>query len=148
MQGIKERPSAIHPHPKRFDGPQAWTARDFSGPSDWLLSLSEEIRRELKSAVAHARQCCADAAMLKREDFPLPSFALTAAEIQKRLRNGSGFVVLRGLALDGYSEDEARLLYAGLGTHLGTILPQNLRGDKLYSVRDEGIRVEAEYGRT
>jgi hypothetical protein len=115
MQGIKERSGAIHPHPKRFDGPQAWTAREFSGPSDWLLLLSEEIRRELKSAVAHARQYCADAAML---------------------------------ALDDYSEDEARLLYAGLGTHLGTILPQNLRGDKLYSVRDEGIRVEAEYGRT
>jgi alpha-ketoglutarate-dependent taurine dioxygenase len=138
----------IRPHPKRFDGPHAWTAREFSGPSDWVLSLNEEIRRELKSAAAHARQCCVDAASLKREDFPIPSFGPTAAEIQKRLRNGSGFVVLRGLSLDDYSEDEARLLYAGLGTHLGTILPQNLRGDKLYSVRDEGIRVEAEYGRT
>src|SRR5580700_9326056 len=100
MQGIKERPSAIHPHPKRFDGPQAWTARDFFGPSDWLLSLSEEIRRELKSAVAHAGQYCADAAALRREDFPLPSFGFTAAEIQRRLQNGGGFVVLRGLSLD------------------------------------------------
>jgi hypothetical protein len=35
-----------------------------------------------------------------------------------------------------------------LGTHLGTIIPQNLRGGRLYSVRDEGVRVEAEYGRT
>jgi alpha-ketoglutarate-dependent taurine dioxygenase len=148
MQEIKEQPSAIHPHPNRFDSPQSWTARDFSGPSDWLLSFSEDTRREIKSAVAHARRHCAEAATLKREDFPLPSFALTAAEIQRRLRDGSGFVVLRGLALHDYSEDEARLLYAGLGTHLGTILPQNLRGDKLYSVRDEGIRVEAEYGRT
>jgi hypothetical protein len=148
MQRIIEEPSAIGPHAKLFDGPQAWTARDFSGPGDWLLSLGEETRRELKAAVAHARLHSADAAKLKREDFPLASFALTAVEIQRRLRNGSGFVVLRGLALDDYSEDEARLLYAGLGTHLGTILTQNLRGDKLYSVRDEGIRVEAEYGRT
>jgi alpha-ketoglutarate-dependent taurine dioxygenase len=148
MQEIQDQPGAIHPHPKPFDGPQSWTARNFSGPSDWLLSLSEETRRELKAAVAHAKKHCAEAAKLQREDFPLPSFALTAAEIRRRLRDGSGFVVLRGLALDDYAEDDARLLYAGLGTHLGTILPQNLRGDKLYSVRDEGIRVEAEYGRT
>jgi len=148
MQDIKEQPTAIRPHPKLFDGPQAWTGREYSGPSDWLLSVSEETRRELKSAVAHAKQHSPDAATLKREDFPLPSFALTAAEIRQRLRDGSGFVVLRGLALDDHADDEARLLYAGLGTHLGTILPQNLRGDKLYSVRDEGIRVEAEYGRT
>jgi hypothetical protein len=35
-----------------------------------------------------------------------------------------------------------------MGKHLGTILPQNLRGDRLYSVRDEGIRMEADYGQT
>jgi hypothetical protein len=138
----------MHGETRLFDGPRVWTARDFSGPPDWLLSICEETRHELKSAMAHARRHRADAAMLKREDFPFPSFAPTAAEILRRLRDGRGFVVLRGLPLDDYAEDEVRLLYAGLGTHLGTILPQNLRGDRLYSVRDEGIRVEAEYGRT
>jgi len=112
------------------------------------LPIGEETRQELKSAVAHARQHGAAAATLQRDDFPLPSFAATAAEIRRRLRHGSGFVVLRGLNLDDYTEDEARLLYAGLGTHVGAILPQNLRGERLYSVRDEGIRMEAEYGRT
>jgi alpha-ketoglutarate-dependent taurine dioxygenase len=138
----------VNPNTELFDSPGAWVARDFSGPSAWLLSLSEETRRELKSAVARAKQSRAEAATLTREDFPLPSFASTAAEIRRRLRDGSGFVVLRGLALDDYADDEVRLLYAGLGTHLGTILPQNLRGDRLYSVRDEGIRMEADYGQT
>ncbi|MGA3203300.1 MAG: TauD/TfdA family dioxygenase [Bryobacteraceae bacterium] len=128
--------------PELFAGARAWIARDFSGPPDWLLSLSEETRQELKSAVARAKQT------MRREDFPLLSFASTAAEIRRRLRDGSGFVVLRGLSLDDYADDEVRLLYAGLGTHLGTILPQNLRGDRLYSVRDEGIRMEADYGQT
>jgi hypothetical protein len=123
--------------PKILDGPQAWTARDFSGPSDWVLTVGKETRDELESAVAQ-----------KREDVSLPSFAPVAQEIRRRLRDGSGFVVLRGLGLDECSEDEARLIYTILGAHLGTILPQNLRGDRLYSVRDEGIRVEAEYGRT
>ncbi len=123
--------------PKFLDGPQAWTGRDFSGPSDWVLTVSKETRDELQSATA-----------LRREDFRLASFAPVAEEIRRRLRDGIGFVVLRGLGLDDYSEDEARRLYAGLGTHLGTILPQNLRGDRLYSVRDEGIRMEADYGQT
>jgi hypothetical protein len=135
-----------------LEGPQAWTARDFSGPSDWVLALSSEIRRELQSAVSYAKERGWEATTLTREDFPLPSFASTshstAAEILRRLRDGSGFVILRGLPIDGYAEDEARLLYAGLGTHLGSILPQNLRGDLLYSVRDEGIRMEADYGQT
>jgi Taurine catabolism dioxygenase TauD, TfdA family len=148
MQGIKERTSASQPNPNRFEGPQAWTARNFSASSDWVLPFHDETLRELKSAIAYAKRHDTDAAAIKREDFPLPSFAVTAEEIRRRLRDGSGFVVLRGLQLEDYSEDEARLLYAGLGTHLGTIIPQNLRGDRLYSVRDEGIRVEAEYGRT
>ncbi len=105
-----------------LDGPQAWTARDFSGPSDWVLPVPKQIREE--------------------------SFAPIAREIRKRLREGPGFVVLRGLGFDQYSEPEARRLYEQLGAHLGEILPQNLRGDRLYSVRDEGIRVEADYGRT
>jgi hypothetical protein len=112
--------SVTQPNSNFFGGPQTWTARDFSSPSDWLLSVSEKTRHEIKSAIAHAKQYCAEAAMLKREDFPLPSFAPTAAGIRRRLRDGSGFVVLRGLPLDDYAEDEVRFLYAGLGTHLGT----------------------------
>ena len=140
--------SPIPPDPNFFDGPQVWTTRDFHSTSDWSLTLSEESRNELKSAVDHVKKRGVEPGLFSRADFPLPSFALTAAEIRRRLRDGSGFVVLRGLPLDDYSEDEARLLYAGLGTHLGTILPQNLRREMLYSVRDEGIRVEADYGQT
>jgi len=148
MQAIQRRSGPNHPFPGVFKGPQVWTERDFSGPSDWILPLNEVTGQELKSAIAHARQRGGEGSIVKREDFPLPSFALTAAELRRRLRDGIGFVVLRGLALDDYAEDEVRLLYAGLGTYLGAIVPQNLRGERMYSVRDEGMRVEAEYGRT
>jgi hypothetical protein len=136
------------PFPGVFDGPQAWTARDFSSPSDWVLQLDEQTKRELKRAVAHAIERGVEPAMLQAEDFPLPSFRATAAEVRRRLTRGGGFAVLRGLRLDDLGEHEARLLYAGLGSHIGVIIPQNLRGDYLYSVRDEGIHMEAEYGRT
>jgi hypothetical protein len=129
-----------------FHGPRVWTSQDFQSPADWSLQLTDGIRNELKSAVNHAERRGIEPSI--PEDFPLPSFTSTAQEIRKRLGDGIGFVVLRGLPLDDLSEQEVRLLYAGIGVHLGTILPQNLRGERLYSVRDEGIRVEADYGRT
>src|ERR1700683_3421678 len=98
-----------------FDGPQAWTARDFSSPSDWVLPLAEHTIRELKPAVAHAIGRGVDPGALQAEDFPLPSFTSAAAEIRSRLIQGCGFVVLRGLNPDDYAEHETRLLYAGLG---------------------------------
>jgi hypothetical protein len=136
------------PFPGLFDGPQAWTARDFSSPSDWVLQLTEQTKRELKPAIVCAMQRGVEPAILKAGDFPLPSFAATAAEVRSRLIRGRGFVVLRGLHPDDYGEHEASLLYAGLGSHIGDIIPQTLRGDYLYSVRDEGIHMEVEYGRT
>jgi hypothetical protein len=110
------RTSVIPPDPNLFDGPRVWTTRDFHSPSDWSLSLSDETRNELKSAVDHAKKRGLEP--FSREDFPLPSFASTGAEIRRRLGDGIGFVVLRGLELDDYTEDEVQLLYAGIGTYL------------------------------
>jgi hypothetical protein len=135
------------PHAGVFEGPQTWTGRDFSSPANWILQLPEETKLELKSVVRAVRQG-AEPVTHQPEDFPLLSLGVTAAEVRKRLTQGRGFVVLRGLDLDDYDENEAGLLYAGLGSHIGAIIPQTLRGDRLYSVRDEGIRMEAEYGRT
>jgi hypothetical protein len=112
------------------------------------LELTEQTKRELKSAVAYATERGIEPVMLQAADFPLPSFAATAAEVRRLLTQDRGFVVLRGLRPDDFGDREARLVYAGLGSHIGAIIPQTLRGDHLYSVRDEGIHMEAEYGRT
>jgi hypothetical protein len=47
--------------PNRFEGARAWTARNFSGASDWVLPFPDQMLRELKSAVAYANQHGADA---------------------------------------------------------------------------------------
>jgi alpha-ketoglutarate-dependent taurine dioxygenase len=66
------------------------------------------------------------------------SFSERSAEILDELRNGRGFVILRGLTLNEFLE--------GCGG-LGSIIPQTNSGDRLYSVRDEGIRIERDYGK-
>ena len=128
-----------------YEGPQTWTAADFGDPRDWRVDLSPATLDELERALGNLRG--RDIAGLRRCDCVLPSFAETARRLRQTLREGRGFAVLRGFPVDRHSEEESRLLYAILGLQLGTILPQTVRGDLLYSVRDEGLRLENDYGR-
>lgn len=81
---------------------------------------------------------------------PLPPGELTGAEtgaLRQELLHGRGFAVLRGLSMDRLSEEEACGAYLAVGARLGRTLPQNVRGELLYAVRDEGQSIEKDYGR-
>src|SRR5205809_957275 len=54
-----------------------------------------------------------------REDFPLPTFSRELAAVLDELENGRGFVVVRGLLVDRYTDDERKNIYWGLSAHLG-----------------------------
>jgi hypothetical protein len=73
-----------------------------------------------------------------RIDLDATSFAEKSPEILNELRQGRGFVVLRGLTLDEFIEGSQ---------HLGQVIPQTNAGDLFYSVRDEGQRIESDYGK-
>ena len=40
-------------------------------------------------------------------------------------------VLLRGIPVERYSDEEAGLLYRGIGTHIGSVVSQNAKGDLL-----------------
>ncbi len=134
-------------HSTVFKNPAVWAADDAGRLGAWCLHPTEELLRELPAAVAGAGRRGANAATLTRADFPLPSFGPLAREIRAQVCEGRGFVVLRGLPLGEFSDEELRVLYAGLSLHLGTILPQTVRGDTIYSVRDEGYKIQSDYGK-
>jgi alpha-ketoglutarate-dependent taurine dioxygenase len=73
-----------------------------------------------------------------RIELETTSFAGRSSEILNELRHRSGFVVLRGLALDEFIQG---------CQYLGQIIPQTNAGDRFYSVRDEGLRIESDYGK-
>jgi len=70
-----------------------------------------------------------------------------AAAIRRQLLHGRGFVVLKGMPVDRLPEEELSELYWQLGGKFGRQLPQNVPGDRLYSVRDEGYHIGRDYGR-
>src|SRR5579872_2250825 len=133
-------------HKGAIGGPGVWQGSSFSDPSDYGYRLRGETIAEIESALRAIRSSGTSLLSLTAEDFPLPSFAAAAAALREELRFGRGFVVVKGLPIDRYTDEEACMIYWGLGAHLGRPVPQNVKGDLLYSVRDEGYNLDRDYG--
>src|SRR5262249_54455796 len=52
------------------------------------------------------------------------------------LRDGRGFLLLRGLPRERYELDDMARIYVGLGAHIGRVLPQSYFGELLGHVID------------
>ncbi|NNG03408.1 MAG: TauD/TfdA family dioxygenase [Inquilinus sp.] len=118
--------------------PAAWTARDFAGRDDWIIRLGAARIAEIDAALAIAEATGRPLEAIRRADFPLPSLSRTLAGIAAELKEGRGFVLIRGLPVERYGEGRAALAFWGLGTHLGTAVSQSRKGDMLGHVRDLG----------
>jgi hypothetical protein len=121
-------------------GPTVWD-RTSLGAEDYVMAVEphqaaaclrirDELRRNGKRLDG-----------IEPSDFVAPELAELAAGIQRRIHAGPGFCVLGGLPLEGWSDEEASMLYWGLGTYLGGPLPQNRDGDRVYLVQDTGKTV-------
>lgn len=121
-------------------GPTVWN-RDSLRTADYVLTVTPEqaaaclrLRDDLRSRGRHLPSVVSS-------DFAMAELAELGHGILQRIRFGPGFCVLRGLPLDGWTDDEASMLYWGLGTYLGGPLPQNRNGDRVYLVQDTGMTV-------
>lgn len=118
----------------KITGPAAWTARDFENDTSWICDLSPENIADIDAALARASEAGIAFPRLTRQDFPLPSLRARFAEIADTLENGRGFLLMRGLPVDRYSEEEINLIYYAFGLHLGEPVGQNPKGDLLGKV--------------
>src|SRR5215470_2863373 len=78
--------------------------------------------------------------LARSTDWIHPISAAAVAElgaVAHELEHGPGLVLLRGLPVVRYTEDELRQLYWGIGAHLGTPRYQNAHGELIGEVRDE-----------
>ena len=118
-----------------ISGPFAWRGEDLTAGDDWITRLPEGAAREIDAALHAARGLAWRD--ITRDDFPLPEFSKTLAELAHELEHGRGFVRLRGLPVERYDEDDVRKLLWGIGVHLGTARYQNALGELIGEVRDE-----------
>ena len=119
-------------------GPAAWRGDAMARSREWLRPFTPAEIRELEDAVARVRHLGLPIQRVRREDFPLPALAGALDEIRAELLHGRGFVLLRGLPLERYARSEVATMFWGIGTHLGTAVPQNAAGHLLGHVTDMG----------
>jgi hypothetical protein len=117
----------------------AWIGSELAPRRDWIHVLSAAEIDDLERAVGHARASGKSLAQLTRDDFPLGALARAAEKWLDAIESGRGFVLVRGVPVERYGEDDASLAYWGLGLHLGRAVSQNAAGDLLGHVRDAGL---------
>jgi alpha-ketoglutarate-dependent taurine dioxygenase len=126
----------------------AWRSADFRSAEDWTYTLSPQTVREFDSWMRRVRDSGQDIPGPGLGNPDVPSFAAGGAVLREEVQRGRGFVVIRGLPIEDYSDDEASLIYWGIALHLGDPIPQNAKDEYLFSVRDEGYNFERDYGGT
>ena len=135
------------PSPKIDALPGGWTGDDLRLDSRWAMAWSAEELAGLDSAL----DSCARRGLawqdLTREDFPLNrALRDKLSRIARALEEGRGFVKIEGLPIARYSDEQLRLLWFGLGCHLGHPRFQDSRGQLMREIKDEGGDLGSRHG--
>jgi hypothetical protein len=119
------------------EGAAVWLGSKIDYRETGLHELSPADVAEIDSALAHLNSLGAvDLPALTPAMFPLAALGATLRRLGDTLRDGPGFVLLRGLPRERYALDDLARIYAGLGIHLGRLLPQSHQGELLGHVID------------
>jgi len=128
-----------------FDTPDAWRGPEIQAEVAWIYHLSPTDIDELVAAVAVARASGKKMTAWLADDFPLPNLSRVIAGWMSELNSGRGFKLIRGFPVREHSKETCKLIYWGIGLHMGTAVSQNTDGDVLGHVRDVGADPDA-YG--
>lgn len=126
----------------------AWLPDQIGSETNWVFEFDRSALTELDGALRRVQSRGYGAEAFGRGDFPLPNVSRMLADARHVLQDGCGFVLIRGLPVDGYGLDELKALYWGVGVHLGRPMPQNRDAELVVHVTDygEGGRVLGDRG--
>ena len=128
--------------PPEQTGAAAWYGPEIARRSDWQMPLNAAEVAEVEAATRALVARDADIAVLKPQDFPLPTLGpRLRSRVDDEVLNGRGFLLLRGLPVERWSMRESATAFFGLGVHLGSACSQNGKGHVLGHVQDLGLDV-------
>jgi hypothetical protein len=128
-------------------GPWAWHGDDLKSSKSWVHALGNDERAELDDAVAGLTAVGTHAPQpVDKSDFPLPTLGPRLAAMGRELEEGCGVARISGLPVGAYDDRTLRILWFGIGSHLGTPVFQNTEGELMHAICDEGPDVGVRYG--
>jgi hypothetical protein len=132
-----ERPhEAVRREP--VGGPAAWRGEALRQRIDWIVDLDGRALDELTAVRDRLRARGIGLERMRRDDVVLPTLGPAIGGWARELACGRGFLLVRGLPVERWGDDDAALVYWGLGLHLGRPGAQNPAGDRLGHVVDTG----------
>jgi hypothetical protein len=121
-----------------IESPSAWRGADLANSDAWIVRLGPEQLEELDRARAAVRARGLVLAEVGRDEFLLPTLAPVIAGWARELASGRGFLLVRGIPVARFGDEDSALVYWGIGQHLGEPGAQNPQGELLGHVVDTG----------
>ncbi|MCW5654479.1 TauD/TfdA family dioxygenase [Hydrogenophaga sp.] len=114
----------------------AWKGADVRNDSSWIYHFTPSELGEIDTAFRQVRANGLSWGDFGKDAFALPVLSAKLARIDDQIRNGRGFVLLRGFPVQRYTLDDLKTIYWGLGTHMGQVISHNVAGDFVAAVTD------------
>lgn len=125
-------------------GPQVWNRAGVEHDPSAVAVLPEDCIADLDAALAGLRANRRTLETVGPGDFPFPRLGPWLRRfVRVPLAEGIGFGMIRGFPLERCDDDEAGMLFWGMGTHMGLPVSQNAMGHRLGHVFDQGKNYEA-----
>lgn len=112
----------------------AWKGPELQNDTAWTFAFTDSDLAELDAALAAVKAQGLRSGEFGKEEFVLPGLAAKLAKVDDEIRNGRGFVLIKGFPVGKYEMDDLKIMYWGLGVHLGMIIPHNVAGDTMAPV--------------
>lgn len=119
-----------------WQGEMAWTGEKLQRRQDWKYQLTHSDVTVLAKAIEHSFSLSKPLAEMTHTDFDLGSMGEQLQILNQDVLNGRGFVVLSGLPVDDWSDEQLIRAFWIIGSWLGQPVPQNARADLLGHVID------------
>lgn len=109
----------------------AWRGDELSRQPEWIYHLDDAQVAELEALGTRFLAEDPDLRRVQAADYPLRACAEAVAAWGRDVDRGRGFVLVRGLRSELYSDALSSAIYYILGLHMGEPMQQNRMGDLL-----------------
>ena len=122
--------------PHHPTGRSVWMGKDLVQSTNWAYQLPGKALDDIRQSLGHLTGRNPYVENVTKAEFPLASMARELDELREELAYGRGFVVIKGLPSEEFTNLELGLIFRGFSAHFGNDLAQSFYGDHLGDIRD------------
>ena len=117
-----------------------WVRADLDARAGEIVRpVPAKLNDEIAEMLTRVRRQGLTLDTVETEDTLLPALAAMVPQLRAELDEGSGVTVLKGIAVDGLSGEDASIVAYAIGNHLGRIMRQGIATDRrIFTVTNTG----------